>query len=97
MPSFIRNFPLSIKYTKAIVRLLERECEEAMDDSLAAFIIDFHTSLRAREAKSGGDDRAYYSYLVPNPGFTDTSAFSIVPLRCVRDNNLVGLKVWDGG
>ena len=52
-----RNFPLSIKYTKAIIKLLERDCEGAMDDALTAFIINFYSSARIREAERGGEDR----------------------------------------
>ncbi len=92
-----RSFPLSVKYMKSIVKLIEKDCEDAMEDSLAEFIVDFHSNVRVREAENGEEDRAFYSYLIPDSGDTSTESFSIVPLRCIRDNNLVGLKVWEAG
>ena len=91
-----RTFPLSTKYTKAVIRVLERACVQAMDDSMAEYIVEFHSKVRAREVEAEVEDRAYSSYMIPDSK-GDADTFSIVPLRCIRDHNLVGLKAWEAG
>jgi predicted nicotinamide N-methyase len=88
------EYPCSSRFLRNLVKQLHANIEgdgAEISDEWAEFVVSVMSSPMASE-----EDAAYYSYIVP---VTDSNKDSWikVPLRCVRDHNLVGLKVWNAG
>lgn len=100
LSTHLEEFPLSKRYFRNLVKTLHKEVENSPDcdfsDEFTEFVLGVLATSKAVEEDE--DDEAYFSYLVPVRGWSskekDTAA---VPLRCLRQHNLVGMRVWTAG
>ncbi len=101
------SYPLSIKYHRLLLKVMVDDIEklgaEVADDLMECVVEAYSTPLPC-----GSDsDVAHYSYTIPK-GSVPIKGWSyneegqekdtiLVPLRVLRDDNLVGMKTWEAG
>lgn len=98
----LEEFPLSKRYFRTLVRRLNKDIEHSeydFSDQFTEFALGIVATSKAVEDDQ--DDEAYFSCIVPvrassKDKITNCSNV-IVPLRCLRQHNLVGMRVWTAG